>query len=194
MSIYRFASMPTQTLPSVQSWVDAFTATELDEIVRIGDSLALDKATVEGPQSDAIRKSKTGWISLNEETAWLYERLASAARELNASFFRFDLEGFHEDFQYTVYGSDEDHYTWHVDHGSHRSRPPRKLSLVLQLSHPHEYEGGDLETMVSNTPVAVEKRRGIIHAFPSYVLHRVTPVTAGTRRTLVVWTSGPPFR
>jgi len=71
---------------------------------------------------------------------------------------------------------------------------PRKLSLVLQLTDPEEYEGGDLELMTSSDPIAVLKQRGLISVFPSFVLHRVTPVTKGTRRTLVVWACGPEFK
>jgi PKHD-type hydroxylase len=71
---------------------------------------------------------------------------------------------------------------------------PRKLSMVLQLSHPSEYEGGDLELMTGNVPHICKKEKGLLYAFPSYILHRVTPITNGTRRTLVVWTSGPRFK
>jgi PKHD-type hydroxylase len=69
----------------------------------------------------------------------------------------------------------------------------RKLSLVVQLSSPDEYEGGGLEIMASSEPVQVTKEKGLICAFPSFILHRVTPVTKGTRRTLVIWIAGPDF-
>ncbi len=71
---------------------------------------------------------------------------------------------------------------------------PRKLSMVLQLSDPSEYEGGDLELFTSANPIITKKQKGIIHAFPSYVMHRVTPVTKGVRKTLVVWIAGPRFK
>jgi PKHD-type hydroxylase len=38
------------------------------------------------------------------------------------------------------------------------------------------------------------RARGTVIAFPSYVLHRVTPIIAGTRKSLVVWITGPKFR
>jgi PKHD-type hydroxylase len=47
---------------------------------------------------------------------------------------------------------------------------PRKLSLVLQLSDPKDYEGGDLEIMTGSDPDVRKKQKGIIHAFPSYVM------------------------
>lgn len=108
-------------------------------------------------------------------------------------FFDFDLYGFVEDFQYIVYNSDNSHYDWHMDKGTLTS-PPRKLSLVLQLTDPSEYEGGDLELNYCSQPVKTKKERGLVYAFPSWVVHRVTPVTKGVRKTLVVWIAGPKFR
>jgi PKHD-type hydroxylase len=70
----------------------------------------------------------------------------------------------------------------------------RKLSLVLQLSDPSEYEGGELQTMSGPNHCAVDRQKGLIAAFPSYMLHRVTPVTKGTRYSLVVWICGPSFK
>jgi PKHD-type hydroxylase len=68
----------------------------------------------------------------------------------------------------------------------------RKLSLVCQLSDPSEYEGGELQINTGEifTP---EKQKGTVILFPSYLLHRVTPVTKGTRRSLVLWIEGPAF-
>jgi PKHD-type hydroxylase len=71
---------------------------------------------------------------------------------------------------------------------------PRKLSMVLQLSDPSEYDGGDLEFYVQSEPIKAEKKKGIVYVFPSWVLHRVTPVTRGTRRSLVMWIAGPKFK
>jgi PKHD-type hydroxylase len=82
-------------------------------------------------------------------------------------------------------------YGWHQDYGGEISR---KLSLVLQLSDPSEYEGGNLQVKTSSEPQTVKKQRGFIAAFPSYVLHQVTPVTKGNRQSLVAWVSGPQFK
>jgi PKHD-type hydroxylase len=68
------------------------------------------------------------------------------------------------------------------------------LSLVLQLSDPAQYEGGNLQVMTGSEPQTVRKQRGLVAAFPSYVLHQVTPVTQGTRQSLVAWVSGPQFK
>jgi PKHD-type hydroxylase len=115
---------------------------------------------------------------------------------LNGQFFQFDLYGFNEDMQYTVYdGEQQGHYTWHLDDsGKNTQRGPRKLSLVIQLSDPSDYEGGELQLQTGPDPTIVDKAKGLVAAFPSYTLHRATPVTKGIRKTLVVWITGPAFR
>ena len=70
--------------------------------------------------------------------------------------------------------------------------PNQIYNIVVTLSD--EYEGGELQTFTQPEPQAVDKKRGLIAAFPSWALHRVTPVTSGVRRTLVVWVAGPQFK
>ena len=82
---------------------------------------------------------------------------------------------------------------WHQDYGGPLSIS-RKLSLVVQLSDPFEYEGGNLQIKTGQEEQNVRKQRGLIVAFPSYVLHQVTPVTTGSRQSLVAWVSGPAFK
>lgn len=196
MSAYQFAPSPDKTTNEcIHSWWnDGFTAREIKDIITIGDDYAQSDGTIDsGVTTEEIRKSKVAWINQNQRTSWLYDRMAFIARHLNGQFFDLDLYGFVEDFQYTVYGEGGDHYTWHMDKGSNNGSP-RKLSLIVQLSDPSEYDGGDLQIWTGTNPVNLEKKRGIVHAFPSYVMHRVTPVTRGVRKTLVIWVAGPKFR
>jgi PKHD-type hydroxylase len=124
----------------------------------------------------------------------VFEKLAHVAASLNAQYYQFDLTGFGEALQLTNYNQAENGmYGWHQDYGGKLS-PSRKLSLVLQLSDPAQYEGGNLQVMTSGEPTNVRKQRGLIAAFPAYTLHQVTPVTQGTRQSLVAWISGAPFR
>jgi PKHD-type hydroxylase len=112
---------------------------------------------------------------------------------LNNMAYKFDLRGFAERFQYSVYrDSDGGHYNWHVDQGPLAVR--RKLSLTLQLTDPARYEGGDLQMHAGNQIETAPRDRGMLIAFPAYVLHRVTPVTSGTRKSVVIWTTGPQFQ
>lgn len=196
MSNYQFAPCPDRSTNEnmYAYWKDGFAKREIKDIISIGEDYLPDPGVVDtGRTDEEIRKSKVSWIGNNNRSFWLYERMAHITRQLNGQFFDYDLYGFVEDFQYTVYEAGGDHYTWHMDRGSN-SIVPRKLSLVVMLSDPSEYEGGDLEIFTKPNPVALDKTLGIVHAFPSYVMHRVTPVTRGIRRTLVIWVTGPKFR
>lgn len=199
MSVYQFApAMTHHHVHDFVTWENAFNAEELDRLQQYAKTLQFSKASVNTaePSSalDDIRRSSVAWITNNGETGWLYDRLAFVGRQINAQFFGFDLYGFLEDMQYTVYVEEEEsHYTWHIDM-SPTSPAQRKLTLVLQLSDSSEYEGGELQTMIKPQPAAVKKERGLIAAFPSWTLHRVTPVTKGIRHSLVVWICGPTFK
>ena len=101
-----------------------------------------------------------------------------------------------------------------LDHGTNRERQPieghdlnldgvadvtpaaarRKLTMVVQLSESDAYSGGVLELMPDANIHAAETGRGTATVFPSFVLHRVTPVTAGERWSLTIWSHGPAFR
>jgi PKHD-type hydroxylase len=184
------------TLPYA-AWEGAFTPSEMDRIEAIGDSLALGKATlIGGDETDEyghIRITRTAWIKPGPDTKWIYDRMQAVIRTMNDRVWQFDLRGFSEDFQYTVYqGAEGGHYDWHVDQGD--LAKSRKLSLSLQLTDPSEYEGCELQLQGGRRIETAPKDRGTLIAFPSYVLHRVTPVTRGTRKALVVWTTGPKFR
>lgn len=179
-------------------WENAFTPAELDTVVALGDSLKLDQAGVvydpsQNTADGGQRVTRTAWMARGADTEWLYDRIERVARVLNHQIYQFDLAGFSESFQYTVYHASEGgHFDWHVDqipNGAHR-----KLSFSLQLSDPASYEGCELELHGGRTPLVAPRTRGALIAFPSYAMHRVTPIRKGTRRALVIWTAGPPFR
>ena len=64
----------------------------------------------------------------------------------------------------------------------------------VQLSDEEEYEGGDLQFMINNKIVDAPRKKGTIVIFPSFIMHRVTQITKGTRQSIVGWVSGPPYR
>ena len=182
---------------SFVSLLKVFTPEELDRIEAYGDALNADKAGFRSENAakhpDQVRITRTAWIKPVEEVRWFYTRMEQVARSLNDRIYQFDLRGFSEPFQYTVYhGNEGGHYDWHVDQG--KLQVQRKLSFSVQVSDPAQYEGGELQAFGSNDISTAPKERGAVIAFPSYVLHRVTPVTAGTRKSIVAWTSGPKFR
>jgi PKHD-type hydroxylase len=177
-------------------WNGAFTAQELDAIVAYGDGLRQAEATIlgsaGGDQNASNRITRISWIERSQETIWLYQRLTAATSSINQQAYCYDLSML-ESLQYTVYLAGEDsHYDWHVDHGATPQR--RKLSLSLQLSAPTDYEGCELQIYASSRIDTAPKTRGALIAFPSYALHRVTPIKSGIRKSLVMWCSGPRFR
>lgn len=115
----------------------------------------------------------------------------------NREHFGFDISMGPFEFQFTEYhGNNKGKYDWHHDVWWENTRAhDRKLSFILQLSDPREYEGGNLEF---NMPCEYDplrfKPRGSILIFPSFFVHRVTPVTSGLRYSLVSWIDGPKFR
>jgi PKHD-type hydroxylase len=179
-------------------WEGAFTEKELDWLQQQAKN-ADQRAIVGGNTSDNalnnIRRSQVSWLNKTPDAAWVFDKLAHVVSSLNAQFFRFDLTGFGEAIQLTNYDqSEHGMYGWHQDYNGGTGSPSRKFSLVLQLTDPAQYEGGNLEIMSSAEPVTVQKKRGFIAAFPSYQLHQVTPVTQGSRQSLVAWITGPSFR
>jgi len=176
-------------------WDNAFTEQELNwlqENAKASEQDAFVGKGNKGVLDNNIRRSQISWLKNNPNTKWVFERLSEIVSQLNADYYRFDLTGFGEPFQLTHYDQSENGmYGWHQDYGSKISR---KLSMAIQLSDPSDYEGGNLEIMTSSQPIAVQKRRGLIAVFPSYVLHQVTPVTQGSRQSLVAWVSGAPFK
>lgn len=179
-------------------WEKAFTNEQLNWLQQQAKQ-ATQQAFVSNGQGGSvdsdIRRSQVSWLYKSTDNAWVYNILADVASSLNAQYFGFDLTGFGEALQLTHYdGTDNGMYGWHQDYGGDKVGVSRKLSLVVQLSDPNEYEGGNLQIMSSAHPTTVRKERGFVTAFPAYMLHQVTPVTQGTRQSLVAWVSGPPFR
>lgn len=181
----------------------AFSARQCERVVECGEANGADDARLaaDEPLNDSLRRARVAWIAPEPDTAWLFDKLGGLARRVNRTY-GFDLTGFGEDLQYTVYDEPGAFYTWHQD-GLASEVSSRKLALVVQLSDPDSYEGCDLElfdtvadlTADEQAEAAAERRGlGTVVAFPAFEYHRVTPLQAGVRRSLVVWISGPPFR
>lgn len=187
----------TESVEPFVWWEGAFDDRELDWLQE--RAVKADQRAQVGGGADPeylrqIRRSHISWLTCNQDNEWVFRKLAPVVSSLNSQFYRFDLTGFGEALQLTNYDKSENGmYGWHQDYGGNRSIS-RKLSLVLQLTDPSQYEGGNLQIMTSATPISVRKQRGLIAMFPSYTLHQVTPVTQGNRQSLVAWLSGPALR
>ena len=183
-----------------ESWAYQHELFDDDEIKAI-HKLVKSFNTVKGKVGDKnaalntdIRDSNiTFFKSGHPDTDWVFERITGSIVAMNQKFWQFDLTRI-ETLQHSVYEVGQ-FYGDHVDMMYRAaSRATRKLSFTIQLDDPKDYEGGDLLLKTSKTPDTAKKEKGTIIFFPSYVLHEVTPVTKGTRRSLVGWVSGPPFK
>lgn len=173
----------------------------------------LDKKDIKNIQKK--RKSDIVWMN----DRWIYKEIHPFIHDANRlAGWNFDWD-WSESCQFTKYGVGQ-YYGWHCDSWDQPySRPQnadgtwpmdhgkiRKLSVTISLVDPNEYVGGNLEFDFRNsmdtewkkgktTKECIEIRpRGSIIVFPSFVWHRVTPVTKGTRYSLVIWNLGYPFR
>lgn len=173
-------------------WEKAFTRDECEAIINLGNSGSLHNAEVQSISASDIRKSEIRWIFPNKENYWMFEKLTQLVTELNRDYFKFDIYGAIEGFQFTRYVAPGGKYGKHVDNSYNTTT--RKLSFTLQLSDPRDYEGGDLCLYFGKNPDIMVKEQGHVVVFPSYTLHEVTPVTQGTRYSLVSWITGAPFK
>lgn len=175
---------------------NVFSEEEIDKIIELGLSKQSHKGLVgsdEGKTNEKIRKCKTSWINADNDSEWLYRKITDIINRANKDYFDFELCAMMEDLQFTIYDGKKTKYTSHID--KVKNATARKLSVVIQLSDPKDYSGGDLELFPTSLEATkIEKEKGLICFFPSYVLHRVQPVTKGTRYSLVVWVHGPKFR
>lgn len=177
-----------------------FSPEELDTVYRDVANLAFFKASTgmeDAPAEKEIRSSSIKWIPKTEKWQWLYEKLFAMAVEANNALWHFDLFTALDCIQYTEYYATEGgHYNWHQDIGP-GPMSKRKVSITVQLSDTDEYEGGDLELFKGGNPEHADKAprgKGVVFIFPSYMMHRVTPVTKGTRRSFVLWVGGTHYK
>ena len=144
------------------------------------------------------RKSNVVWM----DSAWIYRELHPLVRIANADAGWNYHWNWSEACQFTKYdGSKKQHYDWHTDAGTriNENGKIRKLSMTVALVDGSEYEGGDFEIRMENPKdhevhvIKAAKQKGSVTIFPSFVWHRVKPVTAGTRYSLVNWHQGNPY-
>jgi PKHD-type hydroxylase len=188
-------------------WDNMIDPVTLEKIIEYCDSLILENSAVINKNDEGklilsteskIRKSKIAMPSVTPENRWLFDQLMAIAEFVNDAHYHYDLTGF-DHFQYTVYDNPHDEYDWHTDMVYGGDFPegmvlPRKLSFSIILSDSSEFEGGEFQILTSVTPETCEQKKGRVLAFPANVLHRVTPVTKGIRKSIVFWVVGPKFK
>jgi PKHD-type hydroxylase len=183
-------------LPPFQPFATAtgfLTDAEIDRLIGEHASLVSEGKLAPGNTNAQIRRSQVAMLGDEPRYVWLYEKIWSAAQECNRLFFCVDIAGVEANLQLGRYdSSDRGFYDWHTDFAG--IRPLRKLSISIQLSRPEDYDGGDLELLYGTEPQKLARARGTLIVFPSFMLHRVTPVTRGTRWSLVAWIGGARWR
>lgn len=171
-----------------------FSDVDVERVLSTGEShpkqVALTGNNSEGPTD--YRNSEVAWINDEIKHEWLFNQITDLALVANREMWNYDLWGYQDGLQYTIYYDNGGHYDWHVDLGPGMSN--RKLSCVVQLSDPSDYEGGELQMNTGSQVFSVPREKGLVTFFSSFVLHRVTPITKGVRKSLVAWISGPNLR
>jgi len=178
---------------------NGFNEEELQKVNQLVSRLAFHEGLTsgEGKSNKEVRSSYVKWIPKQDGFGWLYFKLMEMAAEANKNVWNFDLYSVLDNIQYTEYhASQNGHYGWHQDIGD-GEMSKRKVSITVQLSDPNEYEGGDLQYFRGGNPDnadTVFRKKGYVFLFPSYMMHRVTPVTQGIRKSLVLWVGGEHYR
>ena len=175
---------------------NCFDQKEIDQIIQIGKGRYGGKAELEnGFSNSSIRNCMISWIEADDESKDVFVKLSEIVNTLNDRFYKYDLTEM-ESLQYTEYSSEtSDFYTSHSDDG-YKFNLFRKLSVSVQLSNADEYNGGDLvfyRNTLSEGTIA-PKGKGTVIVFPSFVIHEVQKITAGSRKSLVTWVNGPRFK
>jgi predicted 2-oxoglutarate/Fe(II)-dependent dioxygenase YbiX len=174
-----------------------FTPQECKKIIDLTQQVYPTSASIGGTSDNSkiargIRSANIFVLENDEENRWIYEKVANAVSVANTLHFDYDIAGITHGIQLIEYSADmpiKGHYDWHVDSGN--GEPAlRKISFTAQLSDPSEYEGCELIINNHAQEMIGTKERGSIHLFPSYMLHKVAPITRGVRYALVIWIHG----
>jgi|TARA_R110000744_G_scaffold112633_1_gene211309 PKHD-type hydroxylase len=171
---------------------NGFSSKDISKIKTLTKTPKLEKATVINGAGKDTRNSDIKWLVPNNEYSWIYDTLMQYVQEAN-SIWKFNLYSIIDDIQYTEYKGGGGHYDWHIDIGP-GSIAHRKVSIIVQLSDPSEYKGGILEINTGGGIKAIPQVKGSVVIFPSYLQHRVTPVTSGLRKSLVLWAGGEHYK
>jgi len=168
---------------------------EANKIPKQTATLGVDGAA----ENNEWRKSQIAFIQRNM-TQWtpLFDDIWKFVYQANNDWFNFHISKF-DYIQFAEYNSDiQGEYKRHNDVFYMNGDPVyhRKLSAVIQLTDPSEYDGGDFEMygIDSTIPVQQFRNQGSMIVFPSFIDHAALPVTRGVRHSLAIWVDGPKWR
>jgi len=170
-----------------------FTAKLCKEIIDLSSTLKKEQGKIWNKEKeiDERRRSTISWIAFNKMQP-MYDDLIYLVQKINRNHFGFSNLQITEKAQVSEYSKGQ-FYDWHTDNfiDMDREPPVRKLSMTLLLNDPSKFEGGNLEIAGKKM---LPMKQGHAAIFASFLQHRVTPVTKGVRKSLVVWFNGEPFK
>lgn len=182
-------------LPQFKVIEKHFSSEEVDKIIDLEELQQFTQGKVGGNGAGSLnsdaRNSDISWLFPSSQSQWVFDKIGFLMAQVNHDAFMYDIDGF-ESFQYTKYNKGQ-HYDWHFDTQVEFLNWERKMSIVLVLSDPKEYSGGEFEIMNVGHPektFASKMNKGDVLFFASWMPHRVRPVTKGLRRSLVTWVMG----
>ena len=175
-----------------------FTPNQCKLIIDAGHQFTQEKAQVGGGKDGHDTKKRVtniSWIPF-DQLPQMYDKVENQLSSVNLNHFMFDGIKITEPAQFTVY-PEGGFYDWHIDlsaYGHTGQQPIRKISMTCLLSDPSEFSGGDLlfSDISEYNPTPLKQGQAIF--FASFLRHKVTPITKGTRKSLVMWFGGPPFK
>tara|TARA_X000001382_G_scaffold68284_1_gene47407 strand:- start:536 stop:1114 length:579 start_codon:yes stop_codon:yes gene_type:complete len=180
----------------VETTTPIFTPEQCQMIIEAGHKQPREDGQVGGGKGGKVdtqtRLSHISWIPFNVLPE-MYKTLDKVMQATNRNHMGFEGMQITEPAQFTEY-SNGGFYDWHIDSDVECSKEPpvRKISMTLLLSRDDEFEGGGLELMSEGKFARPKQGQAIF--FASFIRHRVVPVTKGTRRSLVMWFGGTPFK
>ena len=166
-----------------------------DSLVELGESQPFEEATLHETKTKNKRSSKVSWLKQNKK---FEESLSKIMLDVNKEMkWNFRVKRF-EPLQYAIYDVG-DHYDWHVDSHTepYADKMIRKLSFTIFLND--GYEGGEFDLCIPypkeghHQTYTQPGMKGSMVIFPSFIWHKVRPVTKGIRKSLVGWTLGPNY-
>ena len=202
-SIWYYTDLPERVVDMITEDLSVKFDSQMGDSKLMGDALNKDK-----------RNSQNAWIPTEH---WLGGFIWHYISRANRENFLYDLHCIDgESMQYTQYGPGQ-FYSWHNDAGlachykpltvgnraegraedfvNENTELVRKLSFVLQLSDPDDYEGGNLQLLdEAGKSYFAPRKRGTVILFDSRTQHRVLPVKSGLRKSIVGWTVGPRWK
>ena len=174
-------------------WDNVLTKEFCDQVLKESDFQNSSQGQV-GVQDNKfelspIRKTSIVWQPYNSIVGCVINTFARIAN--SSSNWNFDID-LSEAIQIGKYEEGNGHYDWHTDTHVFDNGKQRKLSVSVLLNDPSEFEGGSFD--FDDGEENLLKSRGSILVFPSFLRHRVTPVTKGVRYSAVSWIAGNLFK